>query len=278
VTVSYLILGHIAKDLTPSGSRLGGTAAYAGLTAQALGYTPGLVTAYDSNLDLLPLAALACARVSSSDSTTFENVYGPAGRYQYLRAQAAPLSLAAIPAAWRSAPIIHIGPIVHEVSTDAVRALASPGRLVGLTPQGWLRQWDDKGRVSYRPWAEADEVLPFSSAMVLSIEDVQGDWETARHWAGIAKILVVTEGAHGCTVFVQGQPARNIPAPTLTEVDPTGAGDIFAAAFFIQLYETQSPYRAAQFANAVAAQSVTRPGLAGTPTEAETRRHRMTPE
>ena len=136
MTVSYLILGHIAKDLTPGGFRIGGTAAYAALTAQALGYTPGLITAYDSDVDPAPLASLACTRVPSSASTTFENVYRPAGREQYLRAQVAPLELAAIPAAWQSAPIIHIGPIVHEVSADIVRALAAKGGFVGLTPQG----------------------------------------------------------------------------------------------------------------------------------------------
>ena len=35
--VDYLVIGHVAHDLTPDGWRLGGTAAYSALTAQALG-------------------------------------------------------------------------------------------------------------------------------------------------------------------------------------------------------------------------------------------------
>jgi len=50
------------------------------------------------------------------------------------------------------------------------------------------------------------------------------------------------------------------------EVDATGAGDIFAAAFFVRLQRGADPWTAACFANCVAAQSVIRAGLAGTPT------------
>ena len=51
--------------------------------------------------------------------------------------------------------------------------------------------------------------------------------------------------------------------------DATGAGDVFAAAFFVRLLETRDPWEAARFANRVAAVSVTRPGLQGIPTPTE---------
>jgi sugar/nucleoside kinase (ribokinase family) len=53
------------------------------------------------------------------------------------------------------------------------------------------------------------------------------------------------------------------------EVDATGAGDIFAAAFFIRLFNTRDPWEAARFATALAAYSVTRVGLNGIPTKNE---------
>jgi sugar/nucleoside kinase (ribokinase family) len=53
------------------------------------------------------------------------------------------------------------------------------------------------------------------------------------------------------------------------EVDPTGAGDIFAAAFFARLYATRDPWEAARFAVQMSAISVTRPGIAGVPTHEE---------
>jgi sugar/nucleoside kinase (ribokinase family) len=269
--VDYLVIGHVAKDLTPAGPRLGGTVSYAGLTARALGYRTALVTACDSDLDLSPLAGVAFRPVASVESTTFENIYHSAGRQQYLRAQATALPFSAIPADWHSAAIIHFGPIAHEIPSEAVLAMAAaaPGQLIGLTPQGWLRQWTESGAVRPAVWPEALNVLRGVSAVVLSLEDVLGDWHMVNQWAAVAPILVATQGVQGCTVFVRGQSPQTFAPPPQAELDPTGAGDIFAAAFFIRLHETRSPYAAAQFANQVAAQSVTRLGLAGIPTPAE---------
>ena len=39
--IDYLIIGHLTRDLLPNGTRLGGTAAYAALTARALGHACG---------------------------------------------------------------------------------------------------------------------------------------------------------------------------------------------------------------------------------------------
>jgi sugar/nucleoside kinase (ribokinase family) len=273
--VHYLVIGHIAKDLTPRGPRLGGTVAYAALTAHALGYPPGLVTAYGDDLDLGPLAGFPCARTASSDSTTFENIYNPDGRTQFLRARATPLNPNAIPSEWRRAPIIHLAPLAREVNQEMIVEFA--GTFVGLTPQGWLRQWDAEGHVRNDGWPEAMEILPHASAAVLSLEDLHGDWSLAERWAKAARVLIITEGAQGCTVFAKGEGARQFPAPPETEVDPTGAGDIFAAAFFIHLYETEDPWAAARFANQMGAVSVTRPGLDGVPTPDEAALGRMTP-
>jgi sugar/nucleoside kinase (ribokinase family) len=53
------------------------------------------------------------------------------------------------------------------------------------------------------------------------------------------------------------------------EVGPTGAGDIYAAAFFFRLYTTRDPWEAARFATSLASFSITRSGLAGIPTQEE---------
>jgi sugar/nucleoside kinase (ribokinase family) len=79
-----------------------------------------------------------------------------------------------------------------------------------------------------------------------------------RQWS---KLLVMTEGVRGCTVFL-GDEIRQIPALPVNQVEPTGAGDIFAAAFLYRLYQTDgNPWEAARFANKIASQSVTQTGL-----------------
>jgi sugar/nucleoside kinase (ribokinase family) len=51
----------------------------------------------------------------------------------------------------------------------------------------------------------------------------------------------------------------------VTQVDPTGAGDIFATAFFIAMASGAQPLAATRFAACLAARSVTRVGLASAP-------------
>jgi sugar/nucleoside kinase (ribokinase family) len=261
--IDYLALGHVARDLIPGGARLGGTAAFAALTARALGYRPGLVTAAAPDLDLAPLNGLDLALAASPDSTTFENIYGPEGRTQFLRALAAPLRRDSIPAGWEQARLIHLAPLAREFSPALAQDFA--GRFVGLTPQGWLREWGADGRVQKSDWPEAAATLPHVNATVLSIEDIRGEWAVAEAWARAARVLVVTQAELGCTVFVRGEGARQFAAAPAEVIDPTGAGDIFAAAFFAHLYETEDAWAAARFANQMGAISVTRAGLAGVP-------------
>ncbi len=266
--IDYLTIGHLAKDLTPTGPQLGGTVSFSSLTARALGYTPGILTAFGDGLDLSPLAGIPLVRVPSADSATFENIYGPNGRTQFKRAEASPLPLSAVPAAWRSARIVHLAPLGNELGELEPGSLdLFPESFIGVTPQGFLRQIDAAGRVRTVPdsWTAAQRVLSQASAAVLSLDDISGDWAVAERWSKWAPVLVVTQSAEGCTVFVQGQGARQFVAPAQAEVDPTGAGDVFAAAFFINFFETDDPWASARFANQVAALSVTRPGLQGVP-------------
>jgi len=264
--INYLIIGHLTRDLTPSGPRLGGTAAYAGLTAQALGLRVGIVTSWGAEIPLGNLRHIPIISYPAEQSTTFENIYTEKGRIQILHSLAPRLDYHMIPEPWRQAPIVHLGPVAQEVEPGLVRRF--PTSLVGLTPQGWLRAWDASGHVHASEWPEATFTLEQSGAAVLSIEDVQNDESRIEEMAAAARILVVTEGAAGARVYWNGDVRRFHP-PQVEEIDPVGAGDIFAAAFFIRLYLTRDPWESARFANQVAATSVTRKGLEGIPTPEE---------
>lgn len=263
-TVDYVVIGHITRDLTPQGPLVGGTVAYAARTAQALGCRVGVVTSAHRELDVraaLPNVVIRC--LPAEATTTFENIYTLQGRRQFVRAVARRLGAAAIPPDWRHAPIVHLAPVAQEVDPALIRAF--PLALIGVTPQGWLRRWGEGGEVSPCAWAEAGAILAQATAVVLSPEDVGGDEAILADYAHRAHILVVTQGRAGSTVTWMGE-TRHFPAPLVTEVDPTGAGDVYAAAFFVRLYETRDPWEAARFATCLAARSVTRPGLEGTPT------------
>src|SRR5512141_2325896 len=105
--VDYLVIGHVAHDLTPEGPRLGGTVAYSALTARALGLRVGILTASGPETSLDLLKDIPVISLESPQSTTFENIYTEHGRIQYLRAQATRIDLSQVPRAWRQASIIH---------------------------------------------------------------------------------------------------------------------------------------------------------------------------
>ncbi len=268
-TPHYLAIGHLSRDLTPEGPRLGGSVAYAARTAQAFGLQAAVVTACSADTPLDDaLAGIAVHCVPSRATTTFLLESTPQGRRLVLQARAAPLRWEDIPPAWRRAPIVHLAPVAGELPLTLAARFA--GRFVGVTPQGWLRAWGDDGIIRPTAWPEAETVLAHATAAVLSIEDLGGDESRIPLLAEQVPVLVVTRGADGATVYWQGE-THTIPAPKVREADATGAGDIFAAAFFIRLYHTRDPLAAARFAARLAALSVERRGLAAAPTPAEIR-------
>ena len=264
--VDYLVIGHIAHDLTPQGPRLGGTVAYSALTARALGLRVGIVTAAGPETSLDALNDITVISLDSPQSTTFENIYTGHGRIQYLRAQATKVDFNSVPDAWRRASIIHLGPIANEMDSVLLKGF-SPA-LLGITPQGWMRQWDAENRVSSREWTGAELALSLAGAVVISREDVDDNDELIEHMAHQTRVLAVTEGAAGSVLYWHGD-RRRFRAPEVPEVDATGAGDIFAAAFFIRLFNTRDPWEAARFATLVASRSVSRVGLDAIPTSRE---------
>ncbi|HEY7356571.1 MAG TPA: PfkB family carbohydrate kinase [Ktedonobacterales bacterium] len=276
----FLVIGHVTKDLRPDGSfTIGGSATFASLTAQRLGLRAGIVTSAAPNLlARLPeaLPEIAVAAVPAAESTTFENSYEGGQRRQYLRGRAAPLTPEHVPPAWRQARIVLLGPLAQEVAPAF--ATAFPGALLGATPQGWLRQWVADGLVSPTAWTSAPQVLPHLHALILSREDLiahnSGNQQQEqieallRDWQRATPMLALTEGPRGATLYQAGR-SRHFRAFPAREVDPTGAGDVFAAALLIQYALGQDAAAAMRFANCVASFVVEQPGALGIPTPAQ---------
>ena len=265
-SIDYLMIGHLTIDRTPEGLRIGGTAAYSALTAKQLGVNVGIFTSWGEEIDADILDNIPIVNIKSERSTTFENISGPDGRVQRLYHAAPVLDGLKIPQNWRTASIVHIGPVAGEVKADIIGEF--PSALIGLTPQGWLRTWDKSGWVSVRDWPEWASTLGKVGAAVISLEDLSGDEEKLEEMAGVCKVLAATEGEKGVRLYWNGDVRRFRP-PQVEALDTTGAGDIFATALFIRLYTTRDPWEAARFATQLAAYSVTRRGLDAIPTEDE---------
>jgi sugar/nucleoside kinase (ribokinase family) len=131
-----------------------------------------------------------------------------------------------------------------------------------------MRKWDDEGVISFAGWEAISEILPVVHAVVISIEDINGDEAIAKKLAQRCRILALTKGAEGVTLYYGGKTTSILP-PKVEEIDSTGSGDIFAAAFFIYLQEGGNPLSAARFANIIASKSVSKSGLESVPDPSE---------
>jgi sugar/nucleoside kinase (ribokinase family) len=261
----FLAVGHVARDVVDGGFRHGGAVTYGAVTALRIGLRPAIVTSASADFTPVSSASGIPHHVAPSDrTTTFHNTYADGRRRQLLKGVAARITPADVPPGWRPAPLVLLGPLADEV--DAALARHFPGSLVAADIQGWLRQWDSSGLVRPRRW-EGRDVLPHVDVAVVSADDVDDDG-LVELWAQVTPMLVVTLGAEGARLCHEGH-WRHVPAFRTHEVDPTGAGDVFATAFLIRYSETQDPLESARFACCTASFCVEADGLDGIPTRAQ---------
>jgi len=234
----YLIFGHITQDLVEDGTRLGGTAFFSSILARRLGLDVALVTSYDADLDLEALDGIQIINQKGQGTTTFKNIYGAAG-----------------------------SPVAREIGLKVGRKF--PNSSVAYSLQGWLRDWDDAGLVHPDPLPELDHDGTLDGTAFLSIEDLGFDRSGLDSIRGLFPELVLTTGKLGAELYTKNE-MQLIPTEPAREVDPTGAGDIFAAVFIIaRSILGKSLHDSARFANALAGISITRPGKDGIPTVEE---------
>ncbi len=259
----YLIIGHITQDKHQEGDRLGGTAVYSGLLAHRMGLKVAVYTSGASHLSLDIMNGIEIIDQPCPGITTFINEYTPSGRVQRILDKAEELDPSRIPERWKSAKIIHLAPVAREVPINAGEEF--PGGFLGYSLQGWMRDWGDDGLISPAPLPELRTPIRKDSLGILSIEDLGEDRSRLEELQRQFPALALTLGPGGVEIY-SGGTSQHIPAPPMPEIDPTGAGDIFAAALMILWKIRGMPIEtSAKLANALAAESVKKPGIDGIP-------------
>ena len=85
----------------------------------------------------------------------------------------------------------------------------------------------------------------------MSDADIQGFEEAIPLIASYVKVLVMTQGADGAVVFYENE-QHHFPSYPVKEVDSTGAGDVFTAAFLVKYAQTRDIALATGYAHAAA--------------------------
>lgn len=241
-----LTVGHVTWDRRGREDVLGGSASYASLAARKLGWEAGALTS--AGPDFAPARDLAGVEVfvePASQTTRFQNDYdGQGTRRQVLIARAGDIDLTGLPDRWRNPDALLLGPVAGELQAFPVSAFEAGG--VGAIGQGWLRDVASDGLVSPREWSSAARDLAGVHALFLSEFDLPRG-RSAREFLQFVPIVVLTRGWEGVTLFTHDA-ARDVPSLPRQEVDPTGAGDVFAAAFLVRYHEVGDPEDACAFA------------------------------
>lgn len=260
----YTTVGHVTIDVLPGGRRQpGGTAFYSALQAARLGLRTRILTQGDAEeietllapyRDEFDLTVLPAAH-----TTTLQTEDHAGERRQRLLAWAGEIAPPALDTA-----ILHIAPVARETP----RTWSGRAAFVGLTPQGLVREWDAAGEIALVPLRP--ELLPErSDAWVL--HEREQDPCAAQLDRAIARgvVAAITDGPRPVTLHLprpprpeakhpaDANPAPNplrIPVPPIAaSADDLGAGDVFAAAFFVALSEFEPVAQSAAFAAAAAA-------------------------
>ncbi len=156
-----------------------------------------------------------------------------------LKSKGTPIDLADVPADLE-AKAIHIAPIDNEVSFEVVEHLKHCADVLSLDPQGLLRSFDEAGNVTENASADTRIVslVNIYKSSQNEIFKLTGESDLkhaikAIHDVGV-ETVIVTMGAKGSVLSVEGA-QYNIPAcPSDVLVDPTGAGDVFIGGFLTE--------------------------------------------
>jgi sugar/nucleoside kinase (ribokinase family) len=264
--VDFVAIGHLTLDRTADGTRPGGAAYYAAMTAHRLGLRAAVLTSSGPEFppDALP-SDVEVENVPSDRTTVFVLEESARGRQLRVLSRAADIETGHLPDDWRGAPLVLLCPVINEVDPALAGGFADAS--LGVLPQGWMRERGAGGAIGPAPWDDADVVLPHAQLLSLSAEDIEPSPKGPLEWFQHVPVGAVTQGRAGAILFVNGE-RYHVEADRANEVDATGAGDVFATTLLLEYHREGNPWEAAAAAACAAAASVEAAGAAGIPDRA----------
>jgi sugar/nucleoside kinase (ribokinase family) len=262
---AVLVVGHATRDVVaddPRGWRLGGSVAYVALTLARLGVAARAVIGLDETsadakeLDLLSEGGVEINRRVFATAPVFRNIETPTGRRQECVAIGPSMHPRDVPAEWQTASTWALVPILGEIAGSAWANLPPSDAFVALGWQGLLREPRAGGATLSRP-PEPDALLERADLTVVSADDLRpagpDSADPAEPPDSLARLaalfprpgqrIIVTSSARGGTLLARtsrGWATVGYPAAMVRRAkDPTGAGDVFLAAYLATLVDEE---------------------------------------
>ncbi len=252
-----LVVGHVTHDRYEEGFVAGGCALYGALVHQRLADEVHLVTAVGEDFVCdEAIESLDRTITRRGETTVFTNLYPEEGpRVQLLDAQGKEVEPRGVPEAWLEADLVHLAPVLGEVDLKKWKEAVGDG-LLAINIQGWIKVGEpgDSGsrRVIQKPWEVSGEQLQGVDIACLSEEDIIGQGDLLERLVKNVPIVALTLGGRGSRIYVNGWTAEEVGIYPTEVVDPTGAGDVFAATFCNAVVSGVGFRKAARLASAAA--------------------------
>jgi len=258
-----MVVGHIAVDriITEGGSRvqLGGPPTYAAATARLLGLGIDAVTKIGGDLPWefrAKLGMLGLKPIVAEGCETTRFILDYRGGRRRLSVEAVCESIRPDEVGDASGDAVMLTPIIGEVPRETALRLRGAD-ILALDPQGYLRALNPDGSMVLRPWLDLEllsaiDVYKSTLRELRLITGVEKPLSALRrlHVIGIEE-AIATLGDEGAILSL-GDEAYWIPAYRVEAVDPTGAGDVYLAAYLIERLRGGEPTWCGAFASATA--------------------------
>jgi len=230
--IKIVVVGHITLDEYDGKLVPGGSAYYCSRTYLALGAQVKLISTVGENFEFIEVFNDLDAFVKKIGQTTqFKNIYKKDSiRQQISIAQAEPIRPDAIPEDFKQCDILHLAPVLGEIDIKLWVNLVK-SRFVAVGLQGWLRRIDDSKIVLPKKCDISDEEFKKLNLVCLSEEDIQGQSELLDRILKFVPTVALTHGKNGYDIYNDGI-KNSYGVYRTVEIDPTGAGDVFASGFF----------------------------------------------
>ena len=253
----------------------GGTALYTARASEALGIRAHILTAAGPDADLDAFRGHA-SHIVAADTLTLRHEFPAGERVQSpLQPTGRTLVPSDVPTDWPEPATLLLAPLLAEDIDVTAFIDDYPTAEVGLLAQGLQRAVLPDQRIAHR--AQPSSVLVDAArpnvTIFLSAEETRL-WPAGaiEHLAARAARVIVTRGPDGARI-VSRTGVREVPPVPADPVDPTGAGDVFAAAFILGLRAGEEFAGRLAAACAAAACEVHGPGVLPSLTEIEDRFH-----
>jgi len=274
-------IGHISVDMVTRGGEMrkamGGTVVYGSVAATKHGYKSSIISKVGRDFPdeyLIYLSRLGIdisgIKVSNKPTTKFKLVYENSERKLYLLSKCEDISSFDLTSRFIEGHVVLIGPLIGEISLDAIKYISTKAELAALDIQGFVRKVNPDKSITLQPMENALTAIGLVDivhAELSEAETLVGTNNPEKAGKNLVeagtKIALVTMGENGAYIVTREESFYVPAAKPSRVVDLTGSGDVFTTVFTLEYHKTRNLKRAAAMAAAAVSFLIEKEGISG---------------